>query len=134
MKKGLITLLIIVGVIAIAVMFFVGRYNTMVEKSQNAEKAWAQVETSYQRRTDLIPNFVETVKGYAAHEKSTFESVIEARSKATQTTISFDQINDKTLSQYQQAQGEISQALGRLMAISESYPDLKANQDRKSVV
>lgn len=128
-KKGLIILFVVVVVVVMLYSFFAGRYNTMVEKQQVAEKSWANVETQYQRRSDLIPNFVSTVKGYAEHEKTTLEGVIEARSKATQTTIKFDDINDQTLAKYQQSQGEISQALGRLMAISESYPDLKANQN-----
>lgn len=128
-KKGLIILFVVVVVVVMLYSFFAGRYNTMVEKQQVAEKSWANVEAQYQRRSDLIPNFVSTVKGYAEHEKSTLEGVIEARSKATQTTIKFDDINDQTLAKYQQSQGEISQALGRLMAISESYPDLKANQN-----
>lgn len=128
-KKGLIILFVVVVVVVMLYSFFAGRYNTMVEKQQVAEKSWANVEAQYQRRSDLIPNFVSTVKGYAEHEKTTLEGVIEARSKATQTTIKFDDINDQTLAKYQQSQGEISQALGRLMAISESYPDLKANQN-----
>lgn len=129
MKKSLWILLIAVILVVITYSFFVGRYNTMVDKGLVAEKAWADVETQYQRRSDLIPNFVNTVKGYAEHEKSTLEGVVEARSKATQSTISFDEINDQTLAKYQQAQGEISQALGRLLAITENYPDLKANQN-----
>lgn len=129
MKKGLIILLIVVAGIVVLYSFFAGTYNSMVEKQQVAEKAWANIETQYQRRSDLIPNFVSTVKGYAAHEQTTLEGVVEARSKATQTQINFDDINDQTLAKYQQSQGEISQALGRLMAISESYPDLKANQN-----
>lgn len=129
MKKGLIILLIVVAGIVVLYSFFAGTYNSMVEKQQVAKKAWANIETQYQRRSDLIPNFVSTVKGYAAHEQTTLEGVVEARSKATQTQINFDDINDQTLAKYQQSQGEISQALGRLMAISESYPDLKANQN-----
>lgn len=129
MKKSLWILLVVVIVVVMIYSFFAGRYNTMVEKGLAAEQAWANIETQYQRRTDLIPNFVNTVKGYAEHEKTTLEGVVEARSKATQTTVKFDEINDQTLAKYQQAQGEISQTLGRLMAISESYPDLKANQN-----
>lgn len=126
-KKSLWILLIVVAVIVVIYSFFAGKYNTMVDKSMEAEKAWANVETQYQRRSDLIPNFVATVKGYAEHEKSTLEGVVEARSKATQSVIKFDDINDQTLAKYQQSQGEISQALGRLLAITENYPDLKAN-------
>lgn len=129
MKKGLIILFVVVVAIVMIYSFFAGRYNTMVEKQQVAEKAWANVENQYQRRSDLIPNFVNTVKGYAEHEKSTFEGVVDARAKATQTQIKFDDINDQTLAKYQQSQGEITHALGRLMAITENYPDLKASQN-----
>lgn len=129
MKKNLWILLIIVAVIVVIFSFFGGKYNAMVDKSTTAEKAWANVETQYQRRADLIPNFVNTVKGYAEHEKSVLEGVVQARAQATQTKISFDEINDGTLAKYQQSQGEISQALGRLLAITENYPDLKANQN-----
>lgn len=129
MKKNLWILLIIVAVIVVIFSFFGGKYNAMVDKSTTAEKAWANVETQYQRRADLIPNFVNTVKGYAEHEKSVLEGVVQARAQATQTKISFDDINDGTLAKYQQSQGEISQALGRLLAITENYPDLKANQN-----
>lgn len=126
-KKSLWILLIVVAGIVIIYSFFAGKYNTMVDKSMEVEKSWANVETQYQRRSNLIPNFVATVKGYAEHEKNTLEGVVEARSKATQTTIKFDDINDQTLAKYQQSQGEISQALGKLLAITENYPDLKAN-------
>lgn len=129
MKKSLWILLIVVILVVVIYSFFSGTYNSMVEKGNEAQKAWANVESQYQRRADLIPNLVNTVKGYATHEQQTLEGVVEARSKATQTTIAFDQLNDQNLAKYQQSQGQITQALGKLMAISESYPDLKANQN-----
>lgn len=104
-------------------------YNSLVEKQQGVDQAWAQVENQYQRRADLIPNLVNTVKGYAAHESSTFEKVTEARAKATSITINADDLNEETLAKYQAAQNELSQALKSLLAVSEAYPDLKANEN-----
>ena len=101
----------------------------MVNQEEEVSKAWNNVETQYQRRADLIPNLVNTVKGYAAHEKSTFEAVIAARAKATQVTVNPENMTPEKLQQYQAAQGEITSALGRLIAISENYPDLKANEN-----
>ena len=103
-------------------------YNKLVEEEEIVNRAWADVETQYQRRADLIPNLVNTVKGYAAHESETLEAVVAARSKATQITLSGDDITPEKLAEYQAAQGEVSQALGRLLAITENYPDLKANE------
>ena len=103
-------------------------YNKLVEEEEVVNRAWADVETQYQRRADLIPNLVNTVKGYAAHESETLEAVVAARSKATQITLSGDDITPEKLAEYQAAQGEVSQALGRLLAITENYPDLKANE------
>lgn len=104
-------------------------YNSLVEKQQSVDQAWAQVENQYQRRADLIPNLVNTVKGYAAHESSTFEKVTEARAKATSVTINAEDLNEETLAKYQAAQNELSQALKSLLAVSEAYPDLKANEN-----
>lgn len=104
-------------------------YNSLVEKQQSVDQNWAEVENQYQRRADLIPNLVNTVKGYAAHESSTLEKVTEARAKATSITIDADNLNEETLARYQQAQGELSQALKSLLAVQEAYPDLKANQN-----
>lgn len=104
-------------------------YNTLVEKQQNVEQAWGEVENQYQRRADLIPNLVNTVKGYAAHESATFEKVTEARAKATQITISADSLTEENLARFQQAQNELSGALKSLLAVTEAYPDLKANQN-----
>lgn len=126
------TLKVIIAIAAIAV-FLVGcgatKYNAMVNQEEEVSKAWNNVETQYQRRADLIPNLVNTVKGYAAHEKSTFEAVIAARAKATQVTVNPENMTPVKLQQYQAAQGEITSALGRLIAISENYPDLKANEN-----
>lgn len=128
MKKTII-ILTIVAVIAAIVFWFIGSYNSMVTAEENVETSWAQVENQYQRRADLIPNLVNTVKGYAAHESSTLEAVIDARSRATQITIDPSKATPEQLMAFQNAQGELTQALGRLLALSESYPDLKANQN-----
>lgn len=104
-------------------------YNSLVEKQQNVDQSWAQVENQYQRRADLIPNLVNTVKGYATHESATLEKVTQARAKATSITIEADNLDEETLARYQQAQGELSQALKSLLAVSEAYPDLKANEN-----
>ena len=101
----------------------------MVSAEEEVESAWAQVENQYQRRSDLIPNLVATVKGYAAHESETLEGVISARARATQITVDPSNATPEQLAAYQKAQGELSQALGRLMAVAESYPDLKANEN-----
>lgn len=104
-------------------------YNSLVEKQQNVDQAWAQVENQYQRRADLIPNLVNTVKGYSTHESETLQKVTEARAKATSITIDADNLNEETLAKFQEAQGELSQALKSLLAVTEAYPDLKANEN-----
>lgn len=104
-------------------------YNSLVEKQQQVDQSWAQVENQYQRRADLIPNLVNTVKGYSKHEEETLLKVTEARAKATSITIDADNLNEETLAQYQQAQGELSSALKSLLAVTEAYPDLKANEN-----
>lgn len=104
-------------------------YNTMVEKQEAVTSQWGNVQNAYQRRADLIPNLVATVKGYATHEQETFTQVTEARAKATQMNISSDDLTEEKLQQYQQAQGQLSQALGRLLLVQENYPELKANQN-----
>ena len=129
MKKGLIILLVILGVVAAIVSFFSGGYNGLVRAEETVNQAWAQVENVYQRRLDLIPNLVETVKGYAAHEKSTFVEVTEARAKAA-GSISPGVINDPAkFQQFQESQTALSSALSRLMVVVEKYPDLKANEN-----
>lgn len=126
MKKYILWAAIIAAVV-IVISFFAGTYNSLVNKKIAAEGAWANVESQYQRRLDLIPNLVSTVKGYASHEQMTLIDVVEQRAKATQPQIKFDDLSDENLAKYQAAQGEIGAALGRLMAIGESYPDLKAS-------
>ena len=103
-------------------------YNTMVEKQEAVDAQWAQVENVYQRRADLIPNLVATVKGYASHESETLTAVVEARTKATSVNVDASSLNQEQLEHFQKAQGELSSALGRLLAIQEAYPDLKANE------
>lgn len=104
-------------------------YNSMVEKEEAVNTAWSNVENQYQRRADLIPNLVNTVKGYASHEQETLESVVNARSKATQITLNADELTPKKLKAYQAAQGEVGSALSRLLAVTENYPELKANEN-----
>jgi len=108
-------------------------YNGMVEREEAVSQAWSNVENQYQRRADLIPNLVNTVKGYAAHEQETLTQVIEARSKATSINIDAENLTPETLKAYQKAQGEIGNALGRLIALGEAYPDLKANENFKEL-
>lgn len=127
MNKKNVTWVVVLGVLAIAIIWCVGRYNAIITAEENVNTAWSQVENQYQRRADLIPNLVETVKGYAAHESETLEGVIAARAKATQIVVDPTNATLEQMTAFQAAQGELSQALGRLMAISESYPDLKAS-------
>lgn len=125
--------LVVLGIIAIIVLWGINVYNECVSLEENVEAAWSQVENQYQRRADLVPNLVATVKGYAAHEQETLEGVIEARAKATQITIDPANATPEQLAAYQAAQGELKQALGRLLAVAESYPDLKANENFKDL-
>lgn len=129
MKKGIIVIIVVAVALLATFLYFKNTYNSLVTQGEAVKAQWANVESQYQRRADLIPNLVSTVKGYATHESQTLEGVVEARAKATQTNISFDQLNDESLARFSQAQGELSSALSRLMAISEAYPDLKANQN-----
>ncbi len=127
MNRSTITL-IVVGVIVLILGFTgCGGYNGMVSKDQDVKNAWAKVQSQYQRRLDLIPNLVNTVKGYADFEKSTLTAVIEARASATKLTVNADDLSPEKIKQFQASQGQLSQALGRLMVVSEQYPDLKAN-------
>ncbi len=129
MKKGLVSLLI-VGAIVLGLFFwFQGNYNKMVKMDEGVQAAWSQVENVYQRRADLIPNLVATVKGYAQHEQQTLEGVISARSKATQISVDPENLTPEEIAKYQKAQGELGAALGKLLAITENYPDLKANEN-----
>ena len=104
-------------------------YNSLVEKQQTVDQKWAEVETQYQRRADLIPNLVNVVKGYAEHESQTLENVIAARAKATSITLSADQLTEENMAKFQKAQGDFSNALKSLLAVTESYPNLKANEN-----
>lgn len=133
MKKTSIIGIIVLAALALIVMWGIGRYNSLISQQESVETSWGQVENQYQRRADLIPNLVNTVKGYATHESSTLEAVVEARAKATSITIDPSNTTPEQLAAYQAAQGELSQALGRLMAVVESYPDLKANENFKAL-
>lgn len=129
MKKSWI-IIIVIAVIAIFIYSSVkGTYNKMVAMDEAVVSQWAQVENVYQRRADLIPNLVNTVKGYAAHEQETLTGVVEARAKATSTTIDPSNLNAESIQAFQQAQGGLSSALSKLMVVVERYPDLKANQN-----
>lgn len=129
MKTSTKVLLGLVLVLAAVFYLFVSGYNKMVTSEELVDAEWSQVETQYQRRADLIPNLVSTVKGYAAHESQTLTQVVEARAKATSVQINADQLDEATLKQFQAAQTGLSQALGKLLVSVERYPDLKANQN-----
>jgi LemA protein len=128
MKKILIIGAVIVGAI-ILYRLFAGTYNNLVSKEQDVEAQWAQVENQYKRRADLIPNLVNTVKGYADFEQETLTRVIEARAKATSITVDPNELTPEKVAEFDQAQSELSTALGRLLVSVERYPDLKANQN-----
>lgn len=128
--KALWITLAVVVILFISVFSWVkGTYNTMVTQDENIKTAWSQVENQYQRRSDLIPNLVNTVKGYATHERETLEGVVSARAEATKTTIDPSNLTEESMKKFQAAQGELSNALSRLMVVLERYPDLKANQN-----
>lgn len=120
---------IALGVLVLAAIWGFSTYNGLVTKDEAVATAWSNVETQYQRRADLIPNLVNTVKGYAAHESTTLEEVVAARAAATSINLSADDLTPEKLQQFQQAQNEVRSALGRLIAVAENYPDLKANQN-----
>lgn len=129
MKKSTIILLSVIGLIAVLVLWGMSGYNGLVTQEENVNSQWANVESQYQRRADLIPNLVATVKGYATHESETLEGVVAARAKATQVTIDPQNLTPEKLQEFQAAQGQVSSALGKLLMITENYPDLKANQN-----
>ena len=129
MKKGLVAILIVAVVFICLFGWVKSNYNGMVKEEENVKSAWAQVENVYQRRADLIPNLVATVKGYAEHESSTLEAVVAARAKATQVTVDTDNLSEESISKFQSAQGELGNAVSRLLMSVENYPDLKANQN-----
>ena len=125
-NKGMVITLAVIAVIA---LWKVSAYNGMVGMDEGVQGKWADVETQYQRRSDLIPNLVNTVKGYAAHEKETLAAVVQARSEATSVKIDPTNMTAEQMAQYQQAQNGVSSALGKLLVVVEKYPDLKANQN-----
>jgi LemA protein len=128
MSNGIKILIGVVAVLVIGYFMFKGTYNKMVTLDETVNQTWSQVENVYQRRADLIPNLVNTVKGYAAHEKETLEGVVEARAKATSVNVDANNLNAQTMQQFQQAQQGLSSALSKLMVVVERYPDLKANE------
>lgn len=125
-NKGLIITIVVIVLVA---LWGISSYNRLVGMDENVSNQWANVETQYQRRSDLIPNLVNTVKGYAKHESQTLEAVMAARSQATQAKIDPSNCTPQQLAAYQKAQGDVTTALGKLLAITENYPDLKANQN-----
>ena len=127
MKKK--STIITIAIVAVVAIWAVSAYNGLVNLDEGVANKWGDVETQYQRREDLIPNLVNTVKGYAAHEQETLESVIAARSNATQIKVDPENLTPEKLAEYQEAQGQVTSALGKLLAITENYPDLKANQN-----
>ncbi|MDE6556412.1 MAG: LemA family protein [Duncaniella sp.] len=126
MVKSLLRLLFL---IIVAASLSSCNYNSLVEQKQGVKQQWAEVQNQYQRRADLIPNLVATVKGYAAHESETFEKVTQARAAATSVNINVDDLTEENLKRFQQAQNDLSGALKSLLAVSEAYPDLKANEN-----
>ena len=131
MKKSVTIILAVVAVIVIIGAWVAKGYNGLVVAQENVENAWSQVENQYQRRADLIPNLVNTVKGYAAHESETLEAVVAARAKATSVTV--ENLDEASIKAFAQAQNEVGSALGRLLAVAEAYPDLKANENFKTL-
>jgi len=129
MKKSTITLLVVVGILVALVGWTIGAYNGLVTLDEETNGKWAQVESAYQRRADLIPNLVNTVKGYAEFEQETLTGVIEARSKATGINVDASSLTPESIANFQAAQQQLSGALSRLMVTVERYPDLKANQN-----
>jgi len=126
-------LYVVLGIVLLLVLMGGCSYNGMNRMRGDVNEKWAAVQSSYQRRADLIPNLVATVKGAADFEKTTLTQVIEARAKATQMTVNANDLTPEKLQQFQQSQGQLSQALGRLMVVSEQYPQLKANENFKSL-
>ena len=129
MKKSLISIAVVAVVLVAGFIWVKNTYNSLVSSSEEVSAAWAQVENVYQRRADLIPNLVATVKGYAEHESETLAAVVEARSKATSVTISPEELNEESIAAFQAAQNNLSGAPGRLIAIAENYPELQASQN-----
>ncbi|MDH6304165.1 LemA protein [Parabacteroides sp. PF5-5] len=133
MSKKILWIAIPVVLLIVLFVWFKGVYNNMVTQDEGVKTAWSQVENQYQRRLDLIPNLVNTVKGYATHERETLEGVVNARAKATQTNINPENLTEESLKQFQATQSELSSALSRLMVVVERYPELKANENFKEL-
>ena len=129
MKRSYVVIIVIIAVVLVLFFWIKGMYNSMVRTDETVSQAWAQVENVYQRRADLVPNLVATVKGYAEHESSTLEAVVEARAKATQATVDPSTLSEEELARFMSAQNELGTAIGRLLVSVERYPDLKANQN-----
>lgn len=129
MKKSVIILLVIALIVVALIGSVTKSYNKMVSMDESVSSQWSQVENVYQRRADLIPNLVNTVKGYASHERETLEAVINARAKATSVTVDPSKLDAASIQNFQEAQSGLSSALGKLMVVMEQYPDLKANQN-----
>ena len=127
------TIILIVGVVALITFWFIGKYNGLVNKEENVNSKWAQVENVYQRRADLIPNLVATVKGYAEHEQQVLTDVVAARAKATSVNFNADNMTEENIKAFQAAQDQLSGALSRLLVTVEKYPDLKANENFKEL-
>lgn len=133
MKKSVKVLLVIAAVILVLFIWVKNTYNSLVTGDEAVKSAWSQVENVYQRRADLIPNLVATVKGYANHESSTLQAVVDARAKATSINVDASKLSEEQIAAFQKAQGELSSALSRLLAVSEAYPELKANENFKEL-
>lgn len=129
MKRGYVVIIVIVAVVLVLFFWVKGMYNSMVRMDEGVSSAWAQVENVYQRRADLVPNLVATVKGYAEHESSTLEAVVNARAKATQMTVDPSGLSEAEIARFTEVQDELGAAIGRLLVSVERYPDLKANQN-----
>lgn len=121
------------AIVVVIVLWTISGYNGMVSMDEKVENQWSNVETQYQRRADLIPNLVNTVKGYATHEQQTLQNVVKARSEATQVKVDPTNLTPEKMAEYQKAQGNISTAIGRLLMVAENYPDLKANENFKEL-
>ena len=134
MPIGATIAIVVVVVLVLLVAIIAGTYNGLVRTTERVEEAWSDITVQLKYRADLIPNLVETVKGYAAHESATLEGVIAARAKATQVVIDPTHATAEQIATFQAAQGELSQALGKLLALSESYPDLKASENFKTLM
>lgn len=133
MKKSSKVLLIIAAVVLVLFAWVKNTYNSLVSGDEAVKSAWSQVENVYQRRADLIPNLVATVKGYANHESSTLQAVVDARAKATSINVDASKLSEEQIAAFQKVQGELSSALSRLLAVSEAYPELKANENFKEL-